>query len=59
MSAILLAAYLAPAWVPSEFNYRWSLPSDPLSDEGLGGGVTDIWANHGLFSVSVLRACAA
>ena len=42
MSAILLAAYLAPAWVPSEFNYRWSLPSDPLSDEGLGGGIT--WA---------------
>ena len=30
MSAILLAAYLAPAWVPSEWNYRWSLPSDPL-----------------------------
>ena len=37
MSAILLAAYLAPGWVPSEWNYRWSLPSDPLSDEGLGG----------------------
>ena len=35
-------AILAPAWVPSEFNYRWSLPSDPLSDEGLGGGIT--WA---------------
>ena len=30
MSAILLAVYLAPAWVPSEWNYRWSLPSDPL-----------------------------
>ena len=42
MSAILLAAYLAPGWVPSEWNYRWSLPSDPLSDEGLGGGIT--WA---------------
>ena len=32
-------AILGPAWVPSEFNYRWSLPSDPLSDEGLGGGI--------------------
>ena len=42
MSAFLLAAYLAPAWVPSEFNYG-----------------TDMWAYHGLFSVSVLRACAA
>ena len=35
-------AILPHAWVPSEWNYRWSLPSDPLSDEGLGGGIT--WA---------------
>ena len=52
MSAILLAAYLAPAWVPSEFNYRWSLPSDPLSDEGLGGGIT--WALDSSFCDTML-----
>ena len=33
MAVVLM---LAAGWVPSPYHYRWSLPSDPLSDVGLG-----------------------
>ena len=36
MALLLLAA---PAWVPSPFSYRWGLPADARSFDGLGGGI--------------------
>ena len=42
----------ATAWVPLPYHYRWSLPSDPLSDVGLGGGIT--WALDPSFCEAML-----
>ena len=39
MALLLLAA---SAWVPSPFSYRWGLPADARSFDGLGGGIA--WA---------------
>ena len=49
MALLLLAA---PAWVPSPFSYRWALPADARSFEGLGGGIA--WALDPLFCETML-----
>ena len=49
MALLLLAA---PAWVPSPFSYRWGLPADARSFDGLGGGIA--WALDPSFCETML-----
>ena len=49
MSSLLL---LPVAWVPVPFGFRWSLPADSRSYEGLGGGIA--WALDPAFCEQLL-----
>ena len=49
MSTLLL---LPVAWVPVPFGFRWSLPADSRSYEGLGGGIA--WALDPAFCEQLL-----
>ena len=49
MCSLLL---LPVAWVPVPFGFRWSLPADSRSYEGLGGGIA--WALDPAFCEQLL-----
>ena len=54
MSTLLL---LPVAWVPVPFGFRWSLPADSRSYEGLGGGIA--WALDPAFCEQLLSRLVA